>query len=165
MIQKLETSIAHQRQFLGKVLTKDQFSSLDKEIANNIVRLKTKLRNTKERKLRSLRNRDRRDIDSVSDGEQSEPETRSDAEETEVHSQGEVREVQIKGVGNCFYRCLAYKIFYRCLAYKIFGNQDLHMDIRKNVVQEISQNKKFYEEYIDGNIGAHIETLEKWTVV
>ena len=57
---------------------------------------------------------------------------------------------QVLGDGNCYFRCISEALH---------GNQDKHVEIRKRVVQELTENKEKYEAYID-DYENHIDNMK-----
>lgn len=48
----------------------------------------------------------------------------------------------------------------RCIAYNLFDNQELHANIRNNIVEELSINSKLYREFVDGDFHAHLNNVK-----
>ena len=72
--------------------------------------------------------------------------------ENGVISSGDFRNevVEIAKDGNCYFRCLSQFLY---------NTQEYHEDIRRNVVQTMTNKREYYMNYIDGNFYDHISLM------
>ena len=130
-LQELE---AEQRNRLEKIMPRENFTKMSEEILVGVKHIQKKITLSKNRKLQALLSR-----------------------KTILNIINPVPNcndgvVPMLPDGNCFYRCISYKIF---------GEQNFHSEIRKNVAQELNQNKNFYREFVEGSYDTYLENMKK----
>lgn len=107
------------------------------QLNNNIRKFRQKMENSKNHKLQVLREK---------------TESSNGGIVSEKQNQTSVDKVKITGDGNCFFRAMSFHLF---------DTETEHLKIRKEVTEELKNNRDFYREYVDGDFSTHIINISK----